>query len=125
MSFNLNILDNAGNKEYSPESDRVLSADLVLVKNASKHSYSDCISFKIPQKYIFIEYMDCMDSYQHPLFEKWVDRILDNLGIEKKCYIDAPRYGDSLRYFFNSIEEAGAALFAVKKYIKNNKEEEL
>jgi hypothetical protein len=44
------------------------------------------------------------------------------LGIEKKCYIDAPRYGDNLRYFFNSIEEAGAALFAVKKYIENNKE---
>ena len=53
MSFNLNILDNAGNKEYSPESDRVLSADLVLVKNADYYLYTDCISFKIPRKYTF------------------------------------------------------------------------
>ena len=121
MSFNLNILDNAGNKEYSPESDKVLSTDLVLVKNASKYSYSNCISFKIPRKYTFQKYVSCID-YDHPIFESWPDQILNNLGIEKKCYIDAPRYGDNLRYFFDSIEEAGAALFAVKEYIKNKKE---
>lgn len=121
MSFNLNVLNNAGNKEYSLESDKVLSADLVLVKNAGyKNMYSDCISFKIPRKHIFKKYVSCID-YDHPTFEQWPDDILDNLGIEKKCYIDSPRYGDTLRYFFKSIEEAGAALFAVKKYIKDNK----
>lgn len=122
MSFNLNILDNAGNKEYSPESDKVLSTDLTLVKNAHESLYLDCISFKIPRKYIFKEYMSCIE-YDHPIFENWPDRILDNLGIERKCYIDAPRYGENLRYFFKTIEEAGAALFAVKKYIKDYKKE--
>ena len=122
MSFNLNILDNAGNKEYSLESDKVLSTDLTLVKNAHDSLYLDCISFKIPRKYIFKEYMSCIE-YDHPIFENWPDRILDSLGIERKCYIDAPRYGENLRYFFDSIEEAGAALFAVKKYIKDNKKE--
>ena len=81
MSFDLNILDNAGNKEYSPESDKVLSTDLTLVKNVDDHLYTDCISFKIPRKYIFKEYMSCIE-YDHPIFENWPDRILDSLGIE-------------------------------------------
>jgi len=107
-------------KDYSAEYDRIMNTNLELVKGV--YDKMGRLSFSIPEKYTFIKMhvFESDNGYEHPEHERWVDGILDNMLIEKHCLIDNPRHNNKLRYFFKDYEEAVAALYMVKKYIKEN-----
>ena len=114
----MKIHDMTNVKDYSVEYDRIMNTNLELVKGV--YGY-DKISFSIPEKYTFVK-MHVFESdggYEHPAHNSdFVAQILEMLDVEKDALIDYPRHNNKLRYFFKDYEEAVAALFMVKKYVK-------
>ncbi|QDP66222.1 MAG: hypothetical protein Tp1111DCM1112741_52 [Prokaryotic dsDNA virus sp.] len=116
----MKIHDMTNVKDYSVEYDKIMNTNLEIIYNANKeyNSLKEMYSFSVDPKYTYIKSVPFgVNGYTHPVHNKWVDDILEYMGIEKNACLDSPRHNNKLRYSFKSYEEAVAALFMVKKSI--------
>ena len=95
-----------GLTEFTPEHDAVLLVNLTPVLGISPFM-KKTVSVKVPNAITSPTYISGYDYDNHPMHNTGKIRTaLAKIGVEKSCYIDCPRYGDTLRYFFDDTETA-------------------
>jgi len=105
-------------KEYSPAHDAVMNAALEVVHGVyfggrSTWNHNE-FSIKIPNDMTDMTQQSTTDG-DHPVYND--TNVKDTLIDHRICYesiADYPRYGDTLRLFFRTQEEADKALAIVK-----------
>ena len=121
------IHDMTNVKDYSVEYDRIMNTNFEIIYNANKkyNSLKEMYSFSVDPKYTYEKSVPFgVNGYTHPVHNQWVDKILENMGIEKNACLDCPRHDNKLRYSFKDYEEAVAALYMVKKHVNEKYEKE-
>ena len=96
-----------GLTEYTPEHDAVMNIALNPVLGIYEKTMGKPVSVKIPNAITKPTFHSGYDYDNHPSCnEEAVLAALSEIGVKQSALCDYPRYGDTLRVFFEDTETA-------------------